>query len=113
MTKKNIFLLIILIFCIFVGLTLISFLYKYNFILTLVLAAISILVFLFNYKENDNLWFLFGLLFGALGEMYCISFGVWSYTNSSILGIPLWLPFAWGLSILVIRRLVDILKRKS
>ena len=33
---------------------------------------------------------------GSLCEVIAISAGAWEYSNAQFLGIPIWLPLAWG-----------------
>ena len=59
---------------------------------------------------SDRQYLLFASIVGSIGEIVCVNFGVWRYTNSSLLGIPLWLPLAWGLGVLWIKRFTEILQ---
>jgi len=82
----------------------ISLLYANNLLLTaweILLGAFGLSIWR---KDEDLAFFAVGAVFGPLGEMICIRFGVWAYANPTALGIPLWLPFAWGFASLLIRR---------
>jgi hypothetical protein len=39
---------------------------------------------------------------GAAGEISAVYFGVWQYPAPFAFGIPMWVPFAWGLIAMVI-----------
>jgi len=40
--------------------------------------------------------FLIGFVFGPLAEAICIAAGMWTYSEALFIGLPAWLPFAWG-----------------
>jgi hypothetical protein len=42
---------------------------------------------------------------GALAEASAISFGVWVYSMPDVIGIPIWLPFVWGIAGVFINRI--------
>ena len=66
---------------------------------------------MFWHTKHDAYFFVTGAIIGPLGEIICISSGVWSYVNPSFLGIPLWLPFAWGFATMLIKRIAETLVR--
>jgi len=43
--------------------------------------------------------------------MAAIYFGAWSYANPTMLGIPLWLPLAWGIAAVFVKRVAETLIR--
>ena len=43
-----------------------------------------------------------GAVLGGLGEISAVHFGVWQYPAPFVFGIPIWVPFAWGLITMVI-----------
>ena len=43
---------------------------------------------------------------GSLAEAVFVHFGVWHYTNPTLLGVPLWFPLAFGTAALIGERLV-------
>jgi hypothetical protein len=48
-------------------------------------------------------FYILGAAVGTVVEIVCTNAGAWHYTNPSFLGIPLWLPFAWGWVTLLLR----------
>ncbi|MBN2101683.1 MAG: DUF2878 family protein [Candidatus Aenigmarchaeota archaeon] len=102
--KEKELLLEILIFCI--SIAAISFLYADNVILTAFFIVISALFFRFWYRENDLRLYLLAAVLGSLTEAISIYNGAWQYTNPTFF-IPAWLPFAWGLAVVMIRKIVD------
>lgn len=58
-------------------------------------------------RKRDFVWLGVCLVLGPAMEMVVISGGAWSYRAPFLLGIPLWLPVAYGLSGLLLRRLVE------
>ena len=93
----------IALFC--AGITMIFLFYYRNTLLTLLLAIAWTIGLVFWHEKHDVLFFVVAAIVGPLAEIVCVHFGVWSYKNPSFLGIPMWLPLAWGLSIMVIKRI--------
>jgi len=52
-----------------------------------------------------------GAVVGPCGEMIGVSAGAWRYTGPTLLGIPPWLPFAWGLATVLIRGIAGTLAK--
>jgi hypothetical protein len=81
-----------------------------NNVTTLSLLLIAWIIGLkFWHKKQDVYFFVVGAIIGPLAEIICIDFGVWAYANPTFFGIPVWLPFAWGLVTLLIKRIVETL----
>ncbi|MBU2101363.1 DUF2878 family protein [Patescibacteria group bacterium] len=93
----------------------VSLLWKSWSLLTLILLVIGVLMLLIEKERNTVLVYIAAGLGGAITEMVAIFFGVWTYTDPAIAGIPIWLPFLWGAAALYILRLkafVDAVFRK-
>ncbi|UCD03010.1 MAG: DUF2878 family protein [Candidatus Aenigmatarchaeota archaeon] len=74
------------------------------------LLFIVLLIFLkFDYRKGDVYYIIIAAILGPIGEIICVYFGVWSYANPTFLGIPIWLPLAWGLAVLAIKRIAVII----
>ena len=61
---------------------------------------------------HDRLTVCFFLIIGGLGtaaEAVFVQVGVWSYTNPTVLGVPLWFPVAFGTTGLIGSRLAQTL----
>lgn len=101
--------LILLILSILIGLFLIVFLQKNNLLLFSILLAILLISKKFWLKNDDIYFFFVGALAGSFGEIICVNFNVWKYTNPTFFGVPIWLPLAWGLASVVVKKIVEIL----
>jgi len=87
----------------FAGFMIINF-WKYNSFLTLSLLLVWLIAIRLWYEKEDILIFGFGALLGSIGEINCIAFGIWTYSNPNMLWIPTWLPFLWGFVSVIIKR---------
>ncbi|NMJ77346.1 hypothetical protein GLU64_02965 [Nanohaloarchaea archaeon] len=87
-----------------VSIFLTSLLYQSSLILTALLAAVSGAPLILWNKREDLFFYSTGFVGGPLAEIICIYFGAWSYSSPDLLGIPLWLPFAWGKVTLIMGR---------
>ena len=95
-----------ILFC--AGILAISLFYTNNFLLT-VLLIISWLIGIGGWHKKHDIYFLLtGAIIGPIGEIICIYFGVWRYTNPTFLGIPIWLPLVWGLATILIKRIAEV-----
>ncbi len=84
-------------------------LYKNPYWLTLTLILGSLILFYFWHGKEDVYTYLLGLTILPLLDIVCVAFGVWSYSYPTLLGIPLWLPFLWGMNCVALRRLAHTL----
>lgn len=80
-------------------------LWKNNLVVLMLMLLVWLFALKFWHSREDIIFFLAAAFFGPLGEIVAIHFGVWAYANPSMLGIPVWLPFAWGYVGMLIRRL--------
>lgn len=91
------------------GVIIISLGYTNNLLTTILLLALLGLEAIFWHEKTDFLLFLVGAIVGPTGEIIAILFGAWQYANPTLLGIPIWLPLAWGIITLSIKRISDTL----
>ncbi|ODS40695.1 MAG: hypothetical protein A7315_07925 [Candidatus Altiarchaeales archaeon WOR_SM1_79] len=91
-----------------VGVSFISLFYMNNILLTVLLALLLVFVLKFWCRKNDIYFFVFGAVIGMSAEVVAVHFGAWQYANPSILEIPVWLPIAWGLVVVLIRRITYV-----
>ncbi len=63
------------------------------------------------HEKDDILFFLIGCAAGAIVEIICVHFGVWSYSAPYFLGIPLWLIPGWGVYLAVLNRVEKNVKK--
>ena len=89
----------------------IAFLWKYNGILLLI--YISILYYLDSFLDKSEMIMgILGILFFAWGEIFIIHFGAWVYyVNPDFFGIPIWLPYSWGLLVILIIKLYKTINK--
>jgi uncharacterized membrane protein YoaT (DUF817 family) len=81
-------------------------------ILLLVLVIIGgIAIFSLWHEKDDVIFFVIGTVAGAIVEIVCVHFGVWSYANPYFLGIPLWLAPDWGFYLVVLNRAEKFVKK--
>lgn len=90
-----------------VAISALAFLYGSPYLLAGILFALTIVTLLVDRSANDVYFPVFGFVFGPLAEMLSISQGGWSYTHPDFMGIPVWLPFGWGLAVLLVKRLAE------
>ncbi|MEK6888083.1 MAG: hypothetical protein AABX14_04005 [Candidatus Aenigmatarchaeota archaeon] len=88
-----------------------SLLYENTPLLTVTLIILWCFGIYFWHKKRDIILFVSGAIFGPLAETVAIHFGAWSYANPTLLGIPLWLPFGWGITIVMIVRFAELFIR--
>ncbi|MFH0868605.1 MAG: DUF2878 family protein [archaeon] len=87
--------------------TIVSYFYRNNLLLTALLILLWGLSIMLWHTKQDVQLFITGAVFGTAIELVCTHFGVWHYGNPSFLGIPVWLPLAWGVFVVMIVRTAD------
>jgi uncharacterized membrane protein YoaT (DUF817 family) len=81
-------------------------LWRDNLVLLLALLVESLAALgLWHDRYDLSVFVIVGVL-GSLAEAVFVRFGVWQYANPTLLGVPLWFPFAFGTSALIGKRLV-------
>lgn len=58
-----------------------------------------------GYDVDEFVLFIFSVVFFQFGEMIMIRTDAWSYSNPTYFGIPIWLPFVWGFTSVLIKRI--------
>jgi len=90
----------------------VALLYRRPCVLAAVMAATAAVALFAWPNRRLNLTILaVGAVVGGVGETVCSNAGAWQYAHPTFLGIPLWLPVAWGLVVVLIRRVADTLTR--
>ena len=75
-------------------------------LLTLLIILISLIIFLVHRNKKECTLYLTGLVTGLFIEVVLGIFGrQQSWQNASLLGVPFWLPLAWGIGFVLITRL--------
>jgi uncharacterized membrane protein YoaT (DUF817 family) len=69
---------------------------------------ISIMLFWRWHAPGDVICYVVAFILGPAGEIFAVAFGAWRYSQPFYF-IPTWLPFLWGLAILVVKNLAETL----
>lgn len=96
---------IVLVVAIYVAvISLAALLWRSPVLLTAIYAPLSCFV-LYWWRSVETLaCFLTGFLLGPAGELVAVAGGAWSYAGHE--NLPLWLPFAWGMAVVVMKQIV-------
>lgn len=81
-----------------------SALWNHPMILTGAYVLVSFVVFYKWHSTADVVAFITAAVLGPLGESIAIHYGAWTYSKSMLI-IPIWLPFLWGIAGTFLRRL--------
>jgi len=83
----------------------VSFLWRNNWLLlAITLFECAVALVLWHDRLDLSFFFVIGVL-GSLAEVVFVRFGVWHYANPTVLGMPIWFPFAFGTTGLIGARL--------
>ena len=77
-------------------LLIIVFLWQHPFWSFFAAAALTIIAFQKWKSYEDRIFFFVCGIVGFAGEVVCIKYGAWTYSNPVLLGVPLWEPLMWG-----------------
>lgn len=77
------------------------------------LIGVASIVFALWHDRYDRWSFLVVAILGTSAETYFVHFGVWSYANPTVFGIPLWFPVAFGTSAVIGERLIRTITRSD
>jgi hypothetical protein len=81
-----------------------------NLLLTIIATIYATFLLLIWHEAEDLMCFFFVLVIGTASEIIAVNFNVYTYNNPTFLGIPIWLPLAWGTAALCLRRIIISLK---
>jgi hypothetical protein len=82
--------------------------YRYpNLLLVIYLAMTAVLLWCWH-TQGDLFYFFVPFLLGPLAEIFAVHFGAWHYTDSYF-EIPIWLPFAWGIAMIFMKKTAEAL----
>jgi hypothetical protein len=84
-----------------------SVLWRYPVALTAVMVVTGLAIFTLRPSRTSACVYAVGFVCGPLAEGLAIQTGAWKYASPSVLGIPLWLPFVWGIAALFIQNTAD------
>jgi len=79
-------------------------LWKFNTVLFCLYLVLVPLFFLKGFNTSDKILFISAALLFQVGEIILTKYGTWTYSNTSYLNIPIWLPLAWGFCAVIIKR---------
>lgn len=90
-----------------IGIAALVMFYTDNIILSALLLANWAAILSVWRRKGDAYFLIVGAAMGAIAEITAIHYDVWQYANPSFLGIPMWLPIAWGIIAVLIRRIAE------
>jgi len=79
-------------------------LWKYNWILFIILIALASILLYSRKSKKEVLMFILFAIGGAVAEIIAMLSGAWVYTNPNLFSIPIWLPVLWGIAGICIGR---------
>ncbi len=77
-------------------------------LLGVLLAQAVAVLYLWHDERQLALFFVIAVL-GSLAELVFVRFGVWRYSNPTLLGVPVWFPVSFGIAGVTGCRLADTL----
>ena len=101
--------LVMKIISIIVGILFIIIFYNIQEVLAILLAIPYFFILYIKRNDLESVLLIVGAILGSIGEIICVHMGVWRYTVATTLGIPMWLPFAWGLAVYVMYGISSII----
>jgi hypothetical protein len=78
--------------------------------LTALLILTGAAIFVIRPSRSSVIAYATGFVFGPVAEALAIHTGAWTYATSTVLGLPLWLPFLWGNAALFIQNSAELSK---
>jgi len=86
---------------------------KNDYLLTGFFILIIFFAFRQEYHKKEYIFFWFGFFGMIVSEFFFLQQGVEEFLRDSLFGVmPLWLPFLWAYSFVVIKRAVIIILKK-
>jgi hypothetical protein len=82
-------------------------LWREQLLLTILYSALILIDFWKVGNKSDIIVFLVAGLAGPSAEAVAILSGAWAYTNPNLLLFPSWLPIAWGIWGVFIKRVAE------
>jgi len=56
-------------------------------------------------SKEDIIIYIICAVLGAVAESIGVKAGAWTYYDTTLFGIPYWLPFVWGFAGVFVRRI--------
>lgn len=76
--------------------------------LLLVYCLLSVILLWRWHTRSDLFFFFVPCVLGPLGELVAVKLGAWSYPEPNGV-LPIWLPLAWGIAMLFMKRTAETL----
>jgi len=81
-----------------------------DYVLTLVYIVVIAIALFIKYEKQEYIFLLFGFFGMMIAEYIFTSTRVEVFVRDSLFGLmPIWLPFLWGYSFVVMKRAIKIL----
>ena len=71
--------------------------WKNNIVLTFLFLAISAVVLSKFTGKEEKVLYITCFILGPVFDLTLVPRGVWTYGNPTVYGVPLWLPFSYGI----------------
>jgi len=78
------------------------FLWENNILLGIYFFLISVFLLFWNSDSQEKFAYFVSFFLGPIIDIVLVPTGIWKYENQTLLQIPLWLPFAYGIFGLVL-----------
>lgn len=91
-----------------IGVLLAATLWRQPLLLASLYCALIVAMLVRWHTKPDVTALLLGALLGPMAEIPAIHSGAWSYSSGEML-IPLWLPLAWGVAGLCLKKITEVL----
>lgn len=82
-----------------------------NLLLTFLLAIISAFLLIGASDRAEKILYLVCFILGPIFDLTLVPRGVWNYANPTIFGVPIWLPFAYGVGTVMIVKIGNAVAR--
>ena len=73
------------------------FFWENNIALTALLLALSAVVLIWLSSREERILYFTGFILDPVFDLILVPRGAWTYGSPFIFGVPLWLPFAYGI----------------
>ena len=81
-----------------ISILLVLFLWEYTLILSLSLIVLELIKFKLVPIKKEIVWYFLTVIISTLVEVILVNIGgAWSYAQSSVLNVPIYMPLLWGL----------------
>jgi hypothetical protein len=81
-------------------------LWQFPNILALCYLCVSVFVLWRWYSKSNLILYFVAFVLGPMGEIFAVHGGAWGYSKSLFL-IPIWLPFVWGITVVIIKKVSE------